>query len=152
MRYNIEIRPLEICHLKMVHEMGRETIEAQSLASFDWTPEMLAKAYAMNESLQLGAFIKKKLIGYLIALQLEKDGPVKILGMGIVKDFRNKERNKNNELIEEIELKLLTHLMQLIKETSSIVIAIPNQNEYLSSVFKKVGFVKSQLIVEMKSS
>ena len=136
MRYKIEIRPLEICHLKTVYEMGRETIELQSLASFDWTPEMLAKAYAQNENLQLGAFIKKKLIGYLIALQ--KDGAIKILGIGVVEKFSN----------AEIELQLIRKLIELTQGTS-IVVAIPNQNEFLLSVFEKVGF-QSQTIVEMK--
>ena len=147
MRYKIEIRPLETSHLKTVYEMGRETIEPRSLASFDWTPEMLAKAYAKNENLQLGAFIKKKPVGYLIALQLEQDGPVKILGIGIAEDFRNKNHNKDNE---EIELKMLAQLIQSTKGVNDIVVAIPNENESLCSVFEKIGFTASRLTTEMR--
>jgi len=148
MRYKIEIRPLEIAHLKQVYEMGieeKETIEAiepQSLTSFDWTPEMLAKAYANNENLQLGAFIKKKLIGYLIALQLEKDAPIKILGMGVIKKFCNSE-------FEEVEHRLLVQFIELAKG-KNVVAVIPDQNEYLLSIFKKINFTRTRSISEMK--
>ena len=151
MRSNIEIRSLEISHLRTVFEMGRESIEPQSLASFDWSPELLAKAYSKNEFLQLGAFIKKKLIGYLIALQLEKDGAVKILGLGINKDFRDKvSSKKNSELIGEVELQLLTRLVELLDGVNNVVVAVPANDEYLFSIFEKIGFVKSQSFVEMK--
>ena len=114
----IEIRPLEICHLKMVYEMGIGLFDL-----FDWTPEMLAKAYSKNENLQLGAFVKKKLVGYLIALQLEKDGPVKILGTGLIEKFCNRKDS------ETIKLEMIARLSELANSTD-IITASPTHNQH----------------------
>ena len=151
MRYKIDLRSLEISHLQTVYEMGKEIIEPQSLASFDWTPEMLAKAYTKNENLQLGAFAKKKLVGYLIALQLEENGPVKILGIGVAKDFRNKEVKRNHKENEEIEFSLLARLVELLKGRCSCLHIVETECILsLYKIFEKIGFTRTGSISEMK--